>query len=118
MDGAEMSKKWNKLGEAITSGMAEWRSQYPKATIREIETEIDRRLSRLRARMITDTAYYSAPVEWKVGRREAVCPTCEVGLEQKGKKKRKLQARGGQEVELEREYGFCPKSRQGIYPPG
>jgi hypothetical protein len=41
-----------------------------------------------------------------------------VKLEGKGKKKRKLQTRGGQEVELEREYGVCPKCGQGIFPPG
>ena len=118
MDREEMRKRWNELSDEITNGMAEWRSQHSKATLREIETEIDKRLSKLRARMITDTALHSAQAEWKVGSREAVCPTCGAKLEGKGKKKRRLKTRGGQEVELEREYGVCPKCGQGIFPPG
>lgn len=45
-----------------------------------------------------------------------MCPNCGTRLEKKGKKKRKLPTRGGQEVELEREYGVCPKCGQGIFP--
>ncbi len=118
MNGEEMRKRWNELSEEIISGMAGWRSQHSKATLREIETEIDKRLSILRARMIPDTAVHSAQAEWKVGSREVVCPTCGAKLEGKGKKKRRLKTRGGQEVELEREYGVCPQCGQGIFPPG
>ena len=32
MNGEDMRKSWNGLGEEILSGMAEWREQYPKAT--------------------------------------------------------------------------------------
>jgi len=41
MDREEIPKRWNELSEEITSGMAEWRSQHPKAASREIEIEID-----------------------------------------------------------------------------
>lgn len=37
---------WHQLTEEITSGMREWRNQHPKATLREIETELDARLAR------------------------------------------------------------------------
>ena len=51
MNGEEMRKGWNGLSEEILSGMAEWREQHPKATFREIESEVDKRLAGLRARM-------------------------------------------------------------------
>jgi len=118
MNGEEMRRRWNGLSEEIISGMAEWREQHPKATFREIEAEVDKRLSVLRARMLSDAAIRSAQAEWDRAKGEVVCSNCGAKLESKGKKKRKLQTRGGQEVELEREYGVCPKCGQGIFPPG
>jgi YgiT-type zinc finger domain-containing protein len=117
MKSKEMQKKWNGLSEEIVSGVAEWRQQHPRATFREIEEEVDKRLSVLRARMLSDAAISSAQADWEEVDREVVCPTCGVKLEKKGKKKRKLETRGGREVELEREYGVCPKCGQGIFPP-
>jgi YgiT-type zinc finger domain-containing protein len=118
MNGDEMAKSWKVMSEEVISGVAEWRQQHPKATFREIEEEVDKRLSELRARMLTDAALNSGQAEWEQGSREAVCPNCGAELVKKGKKKRKLQTRGGQEVELEREYGVCPRCGQGIFPPG
>jgi YgiT-type zinc finger domain-containing protein len=118
MNGEEMMKSWHVMSEEVISGMAEWRQQHPKAMFREIEEEVDKRLSELRARMLTDSALQSAQAEWEQGSENAVCPNCGAELVKKGKKKRKLQTRGGQEVELEREYGICPRCGQGIFPPG
>lgn len=114
----DLSANWNRLSEGIVQGLAEWRAQHPKATMREIEAEIDKQLSGLRAKMITDTAMASEQTEWESGAAEVVCPRCGAKLEKKGKQKRKLATQGGREVELEREYGVCPKCGQGIFPPG
>jgi predicted RNA-binding Zn-ribbon protein involved in translation (DUF1610 family) len=97
--------------------MAEWREQHAKATLREIEEEIDKRLSVMRTRMISDAAMNSASKDWEAGEKAAVCPNCGVALTKKGKKKRKLETRGGQEIELEREYGIRPECGQGVFPP-
>ena len=118
MNRDQMLRGWNGMGEEIITGMAEWRQQHPRATFREIEEEVDRRLSVLRAKMLSDAAVRSAQTEWEAGGQEVVCPNCGKPLEKKGKKKRRLQTRGGQEVELEREYGICPGCGQGIFPPG
>jgi YgiT-type zinc finger domain-containing protein len=112
MDGEELRKRWNGMSEEIISGMAEWRQRHPKATFREIEAEIDQRLAVLRAKMIADAAISSAQMA-----EVAYCPTCGAKMEKKGKKKRKLSTRGGQAVELEREYEVCPRCGQGIFPP-
>lgn len=118
MNSEQMRKSWNGMSEEIMSGIAEWRQQNPQATFRELEEEVDRRLAVMRAKMLADAALASAPREWEEGSQEVCCPECGARLERKGKKKRKLQTRGGQEVELEREYGVCPACGQGIFPPG
>jgi len=118
MNGEETKKKWRGMSDSIITGMMEWRMQHPKATFREIEKEIDQRLGELRARMLTDAALASASTEWAANEKPEVCPNCGTELVRKGKKKRKLQTHNGQEVELEREYGECPKCGQGIFPPG
>src|SRR5512145_2531478 len=118
MNGEQMSKSWNRMSEEIISGIAEWRQQHPQATFRELEEEVDQRLSVMRAKMLADAALISRQREWEPGSQEVCCPDCGAALERKGKKKRKLRTRGGQEVELEREYGVCPACGRGIFPPG
>lgn len=111
-------KEWREISEEILVGMTEWRQQHPKATFGEIEEELDQRLSELRARMLADLAVTSASADWGAGSEAPVCPHCGARLQAKGKKKRRLQTRGGREVKLEREYGVCPQCGQGIFPPG
>jgi len=118
MNSAEMQKRWSGLSAEIISGMTEWREQHPKATFREIEEELDKRLSELRARMLSDAAISSVQADWQGASQQVACPACGAKLERKGKKKRKLQTRGGREVEIERKYGVCSKCGQGIFPPG
>ena len=89
----------------------------PLATFREIENEVDKRLALLRVRMLSDAAMRSAQAEWEGANREVVCSSCGAQLEQKGKRSvscKRVEAR----VELEREYGVCPRCGQGIFPPG
>ena len=113
-----IGKEWRGLSEEIIVGMTEWRQQNSKATFEEIEEELDRRISELRARMLADLAVASAKAEWEAGSEGVVCPNCGAGLQPNGKKKRTLQTRGGREVKIEREYGVCPKCGQTIFPPG
>jgi hypothetical protein len=117
MNKEKREQEWRVLGETVIRGMSEWREKHPKATLREIEEEIDKRLSVMRARMISDTAMSSVNAEWEAREKAVVCAACGVALTKKGKKKRKLQTQGGREIELEREYGVCPKCGQGIFPP-
>ena len=118
MEKGKAKEEWRKLSEKVIEGSSEWRKEHPKATMREIEEEIDKQLSGMRARMITDIAQDSGSAEWEAGENAAICPECGAELLKKGKKKRKLQTREGREIELEREYGICLKCGQGIFPPG
>ena len=110
--------KWRKMSEEVIRGLSEWRAENAQATFREIEDEVDQRIAALRAQMIADTAMQSAKTGWAVTDKAARCPQCGTKLEKKGKKKRRLQTQEGQAIELEREYGVCPKCGQGLFPPG
>jgi hypothetical protein len=39
-------REWRTLAEEALTGMADWRAQHPRATLREIEAAVDERLSR------------------------------------------------------------------------
>jgi hypothetical protein len=117
MKNIETGKNWRSLSEEIIVGMTEWRQQNPKATFRMIEAELDRRLSELRARMLSDLAIASASADWETGPEAPICTKCKQKLRPNGKKKRELQTRGGVSVQLERAYGICPQCGQGIFPP-
>lgn len=108
---------WSAMSEEILDEIGQWRERNPKATFREIEDEIDRRLSELRAKVLSDTANQSAQARWEAA-EGVVCPECGAKLVKKGRKKRTLLTRDGRAIELERDYAVCPACGQGIFPPG
>ena len=55
---------WQRMTAEIMSGMREWRLQHPKATLREMEHELDTRWARVRARMLEDMALASVAADW------------------------------------------------------
>jgi hypothetical protein len=117
MKGKQLATGWNALSGEIMEEVAAWRSEHPKARFREIEAEIDRRLSELRAKMITDTANASVLADWEAA-EGVVCSACGAKLIKKGKKKRILLTRDGRKIELVRDYGVCVACGVGIFPPG
>ena len=110
---------WRQLTEEITTGMREWRNQHPKATLRQIETELDARLARARARMLEDLALSSTAATWQEAARLQTpsCPQCGTPLDERGTHPRTLLTHGGQELTLERSYGVCPSCGSGLFPP-
>ena len=107
------------LTEDIMTGMRAWRIQHPKATLREMETELDARLARTRARMLEDLALQSTAASWQDAARlhTPTCPQCDTPLDERGTHPRTLLTHGGQELTLERSYGVCPSCGSGLFPP-
>lgn len=110
----EQKAQWQELSEQVFEEVLQWREKHPHATMREIEKELDGRIFELRAKMLADTAAGSG----EVVRQDERCPDCGVRMIKKGKKKRTLLLREGQEVELEREYLVCLECGRGLFPPG
>jgi uncharacterized protein with PIN domain len=111
---------WQQLADEVVSGMAEWRVQHPRATLVEIEREVDVRLAGLRARLVQDAALRSRQAD--VGALPAAerprCPECDEPLAARGKKVRRLRTNHDRVVELERSYAVCPRCGRGVFPPG
>lgn len=112
-------QSWHHLTEEIMTGMREWRNQHPKASLREMETELDARLARMRARMLEDMALTSAAADWAdtPTDQQPTCPDCGHSLQPRGSGTRTLQTHGGQSLSLERRYGVCPACGAGLFPP-
>jgi len=110
---------WHRLTAEIMSGMREWRVAHPKATLREIEQELDHRWVRVRARMLEDMALASAAADWTTtpAGQQPACPDCGAPLQPRGTDTRTLQTHGGQDIILERQYGSCPACAAGLFPP-
>jgi ribosomal protein L34E len=111
--------EWATLSVDILSGMRDWRTQHPHASLGEIEAALDERLARLRARMLETLAQASPAADWAhahVGDRPR-CPACGELLQARGKRTRRLKTQGGQELTLRREYGSCPACGRQLFPP-
>lgn len=110
---------WHQLTQEIMTGMREWRLQHPKATLREIETELDARMNSMRARMLEALALHRTAAAWEEspGGQQPRCPPCGERLQDRGSHARTLLTHGGQEVTLPRSYGVCPACQSGLFPP-
>jgi Zn finger protein HypA/HybF involved in hydrogenase expression len=121
MNTEEYVGRWSAMMLEVVSGMAEWRQQHPKATLREIEMEMDLPWAYVRARMAEDLALASTAADWeKVSiDQQPHCASCGSVLQAEGgKKRRHLKTQGGQEMVLERRYGVCPTCGSRSFPPG
>jgi len=119
MDRDRFDQRWWPLAQEVLTGMKEWRLQHPTATFSEIETALDERLGRLRARMLEDAALASAATTWSQEGDPArpSCPTCGAPLQSRGEHTRGLQTQAGQAVTLTRSYGTCSACGAGLFPP-
>ena len=117
---AEIEAHWQQLGEEVMVGMKEWRLQHPKATFQEIETALDERLARVRARMLQDVALASAVRDVRSLKPEErpPCPQCGHALEARGQETRQLTTNYNQSISLKRSYTRCPECGTGLFPPG
>ncbi len=111
---------WHQLTQDVMTGMRAWRVEHPKATLREMETELDARLGRMRARMLEDLALASAAADWTETPRDRqpTCPDCGTHLQPRGADTRTLATHGGHHLTLKRSYGVCPACGTGLFPPG
>jgi hypothetical protein len=110
---------WQQLTQEVTVEMRAWRLAHPKATLRQIEHELDARLNGMRARMLEDLALTSSAADWTATSTQELprCPECAQPLQGDGTKPRTLQTHGAQALTLERNYGVCPACGAGLFPP-
>src|SRR6476661_105019 len=111
-------QSWHRMTEEIMAGMREWRLRHPKATLREMEDELDTRWTHVRARLLEDMALASAAANWAAtpAGQHPTCPDCGTPLHLRGADTRTLQTHGGEALVLERQYGSCSACGAGLFP--
>lgn len=111
---------WQQEANLVMSGMKEWRLQHPRASLREIETALDERFAKMRARMLQDLALASAAA--RISDAEEAdrprCAHCGGPLESHGEHERTLTTTFNEPIRLERSYATCPVCGTGLFPPG
>ena len=115
----DLDAHWHALSDEVITGMKEWRIQHPRATFQEIETALDERLARLRARMLQDAALASRAANLSAASEQErpTCPQCGTTMEPRGQPSRELLTNHDQTLELKRSYAVCPKCQLGFFPP-
>lgn len=100
----------------LTAQMQAWWRAHPKATLTEIEVELDQLVAALRAAALAATLTTAElTVTAPVGAE--TCAVCGTPLVKSGRRKRKLKTKGEQELTLDREYLCCPRCGWGFFPP-
>jgi DNA-directed RNA polymerase subunit RPC12/RpoP len=115
----EIAVRWQRVAEEVYVGLKDWRLAHPRATLAEIETALDERLGRARARMLEDLALASAAADLTVGDEvERQCKTCGGRLQAQGRETRQLTTTYEQTVTLTRSAARCPACGSRVFPPG
>lgn len=107
---AESDGRWLTLMTDLEQEVRAWRQAHSRATLTEIEGELDRRLQAARAALLEEVA--AGAVE------DQRCPTCGGALLARGSRERTLTTQGNEPLALRRRYLHCPACESGLFPPG
>ena len=94
--------------------MRQWRQANPKATLTEIEQAVEVELAQLRRQLVQEM------VREEAGGKPEVpdCPQCGRAMVKNGRRKRKLQTKEGQTIQLDRQQWRCLNCGATLFPPG
>jgi uncharacterized protein with PIN domain len=100
--------------DALFDQLMEWdeRTTEPDlAQIEEIVLQLRQRLGEQMAQAVLARQEQRQPAE------KMICPQCRGEVAAKGQKGNRIESRVGS-WQLERSYYYCPRCRQGFFPPG
>jgi hypothetical protein len=114
------AQKWEESAEEALSGFREWRVQHPRATLTEIETALDERWARVRARVLSDTALASAAADLRgvPAEERPRCPEWGAVMDCGGQEERTLRTTDEQAIVVTRSVTVCPACARRVFPPG
>ena len=118
MPAPDPDARWRELAEEALTGFRAWREQHPAASLSEIEDDLDRRLHRLRARLVEDAALRSAAADLGRAPERPRCPACGARMHADGQEVRRLTTTGDEVLTLRRTRARCPACGTGLSPPG
>lgn len=100
--------------EGLFDELIKWDENTPEITLTQLEEVVLKMRKRLGEQMA------QAVVERQESRQPAekqICPECGGGMIDKGQKGNRVESMLGG-IELKRSYYYCPKCKQGSFPPG
>lgn len=109
----QMKAALMQAAEEKADELIEWAEGADRPTLSQIEERVlkyRRALSERAAELLLENQKAAAPIE-------VHCERCGELAENKGLKRVCIESRVG-ELEIEREYWYCPRCRAGIFPPG
>lgn len=110
----ENKRKAQQQANDLTRKMSQWQAANPQATLTEIEEAVEVELAILRKQLV------ETMVDEKEAAQQAVpnCPHCGAAMVKNGRRKRKLSAKEGQTLEMNRQQWRCPRCGATLFPPG
>ena len=103
---------WDRRAAQVRADVQTWRAAHPRATLKQIEQEVDRRLAAARARLVEAMAL-TEPTEFP-----PVCPDCGAAMAWEGARTRRLTTTHDEVIVLTRRYARCSACGAGLFPPG
>jgi hypothetical protein len=110
-----VDRAWTEQVEAVLTGLADWQTAHPSATLAEIEAAVEVRLGDLRARMMERALLTAAQAH--AAAPPAPCPLCGGVLQARGQHTRTVRLRGDRPVQIRRPYQTCAACGHGLFPP-
>ena len=111
-------RDWAGIMQESVLGLQDWRAGHPQATFAEIEAEVDRHWTVLRAQLLADLALASAATEGAAA-PTVPCPQCGgARLRDEGLRERTVQTLGQAPVTLRRTYATCTECGYRFFPSG
>ena len=108
----ERRETFGEMAEAMQQRLQAWRRAHPDATFDEIAEQASQERKVMMGNLLSGLVTDMNAVEV-----DPHCPECEGPLQNKGKKRREIVHREGQ-VQVERNYYYCPTCKRGFFPPG
>jgi len=115
----EVPDRMRELTERLLRETTGWREEHPKATFRQIESEVEERLGAIRQGLIEELAQtsVSSDLAKQAESKRPRCGECEGSLEVRGQQDREVMILRGGRVQLQRSYAVCGACGAGVFPP-
>ncbi len=118
METGERADEWARLTDELWAGVQAWRAQHPRATLYEIEAEIEARMGMARSRLLEAAAVAGPGGEPGEAEDRPLCPACGGPMQWDGTRPRRLTTTHNRDVTLTRRHARCPQCGTGLFPPG
>jgi YgiT-type zinc finger domain-containing protein len=97
---------------AVQTTLQHWRQAHPRATLREIELEVDRQLAAVRTGLVEQIAHQGPDLP------RPSCPTCGETMHRVGVRHRTVLTAQDETLRLHGTGYRCPACGAGLFPPG